>query len=116
MDYVVGGGALALAGVVVVLLYWATKDIRKMARQLAAAQQLATQTQAELNSCTNTLHASALDYQTAIAGRDRQVALLRKHIKELDDLIARHGGDELLVARLRRALSPALEAAVGDQD
>lgn len=101
-----GAGGVVLGLALLAYVWWSSRDYRKVSSDLR-------KTEAALNDARTEASLERTMMDSAVSAlleknktRDREIVRLRKEIAHAETLLVQHGGPDLLVAMLRRALSP----------
>lgn len=114
MEYVAGGIAVAVVGVVAVLFYLATKDTRDLAKQVAAAQKQALEAEVRATDCEDDLSRQEDYYLERIKAKDRELDALRAELQDFEALLERTGVPDVIYHRLLQVLAKTAPASPAD--
>lgn len=104
MWYVLGGWA-AVIGLAIAYAWWDSRADRAVEKKLRTCERLRTEAEYKLEDSQWKRHHEAMEFAERRVVHERTVKRLRSHIDDLEELVARAGGDELHLARLRSELS-----------
>ena len=99
----IGAGLAALA----IAFAWAvSSNARQLAAELSAAHRALALANQQVHASTLTIQTMERSYTVHSRGFRAEIERLRNDLRDCEQLLASHGGPELVLARLRKATSP----------